>query len=121
MGGFFFTLISLMYTEEMENCECLKPKKCSGCPPDNIPVAKSISSCYCPRKCEEPYFLFKTQIIPASMGNSVTGAYKPANGMYKNMLVRYEADGSVWIYDSAGVYTNLKEAVIPVPPTPPII
>lgn len=55
------------------------------------------------------------------MGNSITGDYKPTNGMYKNMLVRYEADGSVWIYDSAGVYTNLKEASIPVPPTPPII
>ena len=96
----------------MNNCECLKPKGCSGCPPENIPVAKSISSCYCPRKCEEPYFLFKTQIIPAAMGDSSTGAYKPANGMYKNMLVKYEADGSVWIYDSAGVYTNLKEAAV---------
>lgn len=96
------------------NCECLKIKKpCSGCPPDtiHIPVTpKAGPICGCPRPCEEPVVLFRTQVIPSSMGDSSTGAYKPANGMYKNMLVKYEADGSVWIYDSAGVYTNLKEA-----------
>lgn len=92
------------------NCECLKPKKCSGCPPDNIILPKAASSCHYHRACDEPYVLFRTQTIPAAMGNSTNGDYKPANGMYKNMLVCYEADGSVWIYDSAGVYTNLKEA-----------
>ena len=97
------------------NCEheCLKPKKCSCCPPENIPLPP-VKSCACPRfnPCEEPHVLFRTQTIPSSMGDSKTGPYKPANGMYKNMLVRYEADNSVWIYDSAGVYTNLKEATV---------
>lgn len=96
------------------NCEkeCLQPKRPCGCPPDNIVLPKVERHCTCPRPnpCEEPHFLFRTQTIPSAMGDSTTGAYKPANGMYKNMLVRYEADGSVWIYDSAGVYTNLKEA-----------
>lgn len=96
------------------NCEkeCLKPKRDCGCPPIHIPVDRVPKPCFCPRPnpCEEPYVLFRTQTVPSSMGDSTTGAYKPANGMYKNMLVRYEADGSVWIYDSAGVYTNLKEA-----------
>lgn len=93
------------------NCECLKPKRDCGCPPIHIPVTpKAGPICGCPRPCEEPVVLFRTQVIPSAMGDSTTGDYKPANGMYKNMLVRYEADGSVWIYDSAGVYTNLKEA-----------
>lgn len=102
----------MLYTESMENnCECLKPKRDCGCPPIHIPV-KKVDPCFCPRRnpCDEPVVFFRTQTIPSAMGDSTTGAYKPANGMYKNMLVRYEADGSVWIYDSAGVYTNLKEA-----------
>ena len=94
------------------DCNCPKPKKCSCCPPENIVLPKAGPICGCPRPCEEPVVLFRTQVIPSSMGDSSTGAYKPANGMYKNMLVKYEADGSVWIYDSAGVYTNLKEAAI---------
>ena len=94
----------------MNDCECPKPKKCSCCPPENIILPKAAKACGCPRRCEEPAVFFRTQIIPAAMGDSSTGDYKPANGMYRNMLVRYEADGSVWIYDSAGVYTNLKEA-----------
>lgn len=54
---------------------------------------------------------FRTQTIPSSMGTSAEGQpYAPANGNYHNMLVKYEADGSVWLYDSAGTYTNLKEA-----------
>lgn len=97
----------------MNNDCCPKPKGCDGCPPIHIPVLpKADKPCGCPRPCEEPVVLFRTQVIPSSMGDSSTGAYKPANGMYKNMLVKYEADGSVWIYDSAGVYTNLKEATI---------
>lgn len=95
----------------MNNDCCPKPKRDCGCPPIHIPVLpKADAPCSCPRPCDEPYVLFRTQTIPSAMGNSSTGAYKPANGMYKNMLVKYEADGSVWIYDSAGVYTNLKEA-----------
>ena len=94
------------------NCECLKPKRDYGCPPIHIPVQPVEPKCACPRRtpCDEPVVFFRTQTIPSAMGDSSTGAYKPANGMYRNMLVRYEADGSVWIYDSAGVYTNLKEA-----------
>ena len=97
------------------NCECKKKKGCDGCPPIHIPVKPVDKPCMCPRRCdpcEEPVVFFRTQTIPAAMGDSTTGEYKPTNGMYKNMLVRYEADGSVWIYDSAGVYTNLKEAQV---------
>ena len=48
--------------------------------------------------------------IPATLGTSEEGQpYAPKNGMYHNMLVRYEADGAVVLYDSVGVYTILKE------------
>jgi len=99
----------------MENCECLKKKlPCEGCPPIQLPVVNKPCNFTCPRnRCEEPFVCFRTQTIPSSMGTSAEGQpYAPKNGMYHNMLVRYEADGSVWIYDSAGVYTNLKEATV---------
>lgn len=93
---------------------CLKPKTPGCCPPDNIvlPPLKPTCPHACPKRgCEEPFVCFRTQTIPASMGTSAEGQpYAPKNGAYHNMLVRYEADSSVWIYDSAGVYTNLKEA-----------
>lgn len=98
----------------MKDCDCPKIKGCSGCPPDNIPVPRveSTPKCFCPkRRCKEPMVFFRTQIIPASMGTSAEGQpFAPENGRYYNMLVRYEADGAVFLYDSAGVYTNLKEA-----------
>lgn len=96
------------------DCDCPRPKRCSGCPPENIvlPPVKKPCVPMCPKnRCEEPFVCFRTQTIPASMGTSAEGQpYAPKNGMYHNMIVRYEADGSVWLYDSAGVYTNLKEA-----------
>ncbi len=62
-------------------------------------------------KCDACGVLFTTVVIPAGLGTSAKGQpYAPKDGNYFNKLVRYEADKSVWIYDSAGVYSNLKEA-----------
>lgn len=89
----------------MNDCNC---NKCPQCPPENIPLPKA--TCVPFIKCDKPGVFFRTQVIPASLGSSTDGAYVPQNGMYRNVLVRYEADGAVYIYDSEGVYTNLKEA-----------
>lgn len=61
-------------------------------------------------KCDQCGVLFTTVVIPASLGSSTEGAYVPKDGMYFNKLVRYEADKAVYIYDSAGVYSELRSA-----------
>lgn len=94
------------------DCDCPKPK-CSKCPPDNILVPPSRPECREPRpfcgRCE-PLVFFRTQTIPADMGTSEEGQpYAPQNGAYKNMLVRYEADGVVVIYDSEKIWTRISD------------
>lgn len=54
---------------------------------------------------------FSTTIVPASLGTSSSGqTYAPKNGMYYNTIVKYQADNAVYLYDSAGVPTCLRDA-----------
>lgn len=46
--------------------------------------------------------------IPTAMGDD-TGKYKPENGNYHNMLVRYEANGVVYLYAADGVFVKINE------------
>ena len=69
-------------------CAC-KPKKCR-------------KDC-----CSDP-FVFRKVVIPAALGDDITGKDKPANGAYTNAYVEYEANGSQYMYDSYGVYTKLE-------------
>lgn len=41
------------------------------------------------------------------MGDDTTGEYIPENGLYKNALVEYEANGALYIYSSDGIFTRL--------------
>lgn len=64
----------------------------------------------CPRvdcgdKCSD--VPFRKVNIPASMGDDTTGEYTPENGLYKNALVEYEANGALYIYSSDGIFTKL--------------
>ena len=64
----------------------------------------------CPRvdcgdKCSD--VPFRKVNIPASMGDDTTGEYIPENGLYKNALVEYEANGALYIYSSDGIFTKL--------------
>lgn len=104
--------------------DCLKPKRpCTGCPdevpipviPPKKPCPPVIPPCACRPRCDEPTVFIRTQIVPASMGTSESGQpYAPKNGTFYNTLVRYEADGAVFIYDSAGVYTPIANVVLSV-------
>lgn len=104
--------------------DCLKPKRpCTGCPDEvQVPVIHRkkpcppvIPPCACRPQCDEPTVFIRTQIIPASMGTSEPGQpYAPKNGTFYNTLVRYEADGGVFIYDSAGIYTPIANVVLSV-------
>lgn len=69
-------------------CAC-KPKKCR-------------KDC-----CSDP-FVFRKVVIPAALGDDITGKDKPANGAYTNAYVEYEANGSQYMYDSYGIYTKLE-------------
>lgn len=55
-------------------------------------------------------FVFRKVVIPAVMGDDSEGSdYAPENGLYKNSLVEYEANGAIYIYSSDGIYTKLKQ------------
>lgn len=98
--------------------DCNPPKKKEDCcvphiatKPNPCKKPKFFRRRACPcDPCADPAVMFKTTNIPATLGTSEEGQpYAPKNGMYHNMLVRYEADGAVVLYDSVGVYTILKE------------
>ena len=59
----------------------------------------------CGDKCSDVPFR-KVQ-IPASMGDDIDGEYAPINGLYKNALVEYEANGALYIFSSDGIFTKL--------------
>lgn len=73
-----------------------------------------MRSCYNPenfkprftsKQYEEVPVAFETVRIPANVGDSKT--YPPTQGAYENSIVQYEADETVWLYDSFGNYTKL--------------
>lgn len=48
--------------------------------------------------------------IPASLGDdSESSNVAPKNGAYCNAIVKYEANGAVYIYSTEGVPVNIKE------------
>ena len=101
------------------NCNCPKPivpnKDCGfngsdkpGC--SCGACGKPIKKCACPMPCGCPADnATRKHLIQAVLGDDKTGEYIPENGLFKNAIVEYEANGAVYIYDSLGVFTNIKE------------
>ena len=80
----------------MNKCDCNKPK-CEA------------------SKCQKDGFVFRKVVIPAQLGDDVTGKEKPENGAMTNSFVTYAANGAQYIYDSFGVYTKFAgETEVPV-------
>lgn len=52
--------------------------------------------------------VFHTVSVSASQGDHKT--FPPVQGAYKNTLLKYEADGFVYLYNSDGIYTELGGA-----------
>lgn len=59
--------------------------------------------------CIDEGFAFRKVVIPASLGDDVTGKDKPVNGAYKNSYVVYEANGAQYLYDSGGIFTKMED------------
>lgn len=59
--------------------------------------------------CRPDKITLRTKIIPANLGDE-TGAFAPSVGAEYNTIVLYEADGAVVLYDSNGVFTQIKDA-----------
>lgn len=52
---------------------------------------------------------FRKIVIAAVMGDDSEGSpMAPENGLYKNALVEYEANGAMYIYSSDGIYTKIS-------------
>lgn len=50
--------------------------------------------------------------IPNSLGDDSAGSdVAPKNGSYCNAIVKYEANGAVYIYSAEGIPVNVKEGV----------
>lgn len=78
-------------------CNCGKPK-CDG----HCGISPAVLQINNPSEC----VLFHKVEIPASMGNEIT--IPPDPGLYKNVLLYYEATGNAYFYSSDGIPTPIS-------------
>lgn len=64
----------------------------------------------CPKvSCKKTPFGLTAHFIPAALGDDSDGSeVAPKNGAYANAIVKYEANGAVYIYSAEGVPVNVK-------------
>lgn len=74
------------------------PKRGAGCPPKVIQINNP----------QEP-ILFHRVDIPATLGDDTT--YPPKAGLYKNVLLVYEANSHAYLYSSDGIPTAMSTSV----------
>lgn len=74
------------------------PKRGAGCPPKVIQINNP----------QEP-ILFHRVDIPATLGDDTT--YPPKAGLYKNVLLVYEANNHAYLYSSDGIPTAMSTSV----------
>ena len=74
------------------------PKRGAGCPPKVIQINNP----------QEP-ILFHRVDIPATLGDDTT--YPPKAGLYKNVLLVYEANNHAYLYSSDGIPTIMSTSV----------
>lgn len=95
-----------------EPCTCNQP----GPQPAPCPVHKqscngSKGNCFClppkvvPVEVDGCPILFRKVEIPASVGDETTNPPEP--GLYRNVLLYYEATGNTYLYSSDGIPTKL--------------
>lgn len=100
-------------------------KDCKPCQPKYIPGVKRVPRCgptcsaVAPTSaptppscaCKPDKIVLRTVIIPASLGTAEEGQpYAPKPGAYYDSIVLYQSTGEVYIYDSNGVFTLIRQA-----------
>lgn len=61
-------------------------------------------------KIPDPRGNFRKVVIPAAMGDD-SGEFAPQNGAYHDALVKYEANGAIYIYSSDGIPTKINNYI----------
>lgn len=82
----------------MEVPRCNECSKNKGQNAVNTPSVLQINS-------QPEVVLFHRVDIPTTVGDDVTNP--PVNGMYRNILVVYEANGHTYLYNSDGIFTRI--------------
>lgn len=96
-----------------EPCTCNQPDpRQTPCPRHkNQPCNGSKGNCFClppkvvPVEVDGCPILFRKVEIPASVGDETTNPPEP--GLYRNVLLYYEATGNTYLYSSDGMPTKL--------------
>lgn len=91
-------------SSDCNSCQATPPlmPKRSGKTCDTAPKILSIDN-------PPEIILFHKAIIPAAMGDDTVVV--PENGLYRNVLLEYEANGHVYLYSSDGIPTLLNSGL----------
>lgn len=79
-------------------CGCEKKPKTCGMTPEVVEIVNE----------ECPVLFHKTTISADRGDDSPESPVAPENGMYKNTLVEYEANGHAYLYSSDGIFTRIN-------------
>ena len=95
-----------------EPCTCNQPDpRHTPCPVHKQSCKGSKGNCFClppkvvPVEVDGCPILFRKVEIPASVGDETTNPPEP--GLYRNVLLYYEATGNTYLYSSDGMPTKL--------------
>lgn len=87
--------------------DCAHPEPPVGKPsPVPVPMPQSAPVA---NYCRPDKLTLRTKVIPANLGDD-TGEFAPSVGAEYNCIVLYQSNGAVYIYDSNGVFTKVKDA-----------
>ena len=87
-------------SSDCNSCQPTPPLK-PTCPKKTCDLTPKILSIDNPAEI----IIFHKVVVPASLGDDTV--VPPENGLYKNVLLEYEANGHVYLYSSDGIPTKV--------------
>lgn len=91
-------------SSDCNSCQPTPPLK-PTCPKKTCDLTPKILSIDNPAEI----IIFHKVVVPASLGDDTV--VPPENGLYKNVLLEYEANGHVYLYSSDGIPTLLNSGL----------
>lgn len=86
-------------------CPCQKKPRRQGGSCGLTPPVVEINN---PEECP---VTFHTVVISADRGDDRTGEVLPVNGLYKNVILKYEANKAMYIYNSDGIPCKIETSL----------